>query len=130
MAASKAIGAAFAALAGQAAAGRLVFAVARDRRLPRALSKTDSGVPRAAPLCAAVITLVAAMWAARRDDGLDRLVSVVDIGALTAFTLPHASVVGWFAVRRRGARGVVAACPGPRDRGRGHRCRDRGGVRG
>ncbi|WP_327431378.1 APC family permease [Streptomyces sp. NBC_01236] len=105
VAVSKAIGAAFAALAGQAAAGRLVFAMARDRRLPRALARTDSGVPRAALLCAAVITLVAAVWAARRDDGLDKLVSVVDIGALTAFTLLHASVVGWFAVRRRG--GVV-----------------------
>ncbi|MFJ4830257.1 APC family permease [Streptomyces sp. NPDC088747] len=99
---SKAIGAAFAALAGQAAAGRLVFAMARGRRLPKVLSKTDAGVPRAALLCAAVITLVAAVWAARRDDGLDRLVSVVNIGALTAFTLLHASVVGWFAVRRRG----------------------------
>lgn len=28
--------------------------------------------------------------------------SVADIGALTAFTLLHASVVAWFAVRRRG----------------------------
>ncbi|CAM5300684.1 Putrescine importer PuuP OS=Streptomyces lavendulae subsp. lavendulae OX=58340 GN=puuP2 PE=4 SV=1 [Streptomyces lavendulae subsp. lavendulae] len=46
------------------------------------------------------MTLVAAVWAARRDDGLDHLVSVVDIGALTAFTLLHASVVGWFVVRR------------------------------
>ncbi|ANS67663.1 amino acid permease [Streptomyces lincolnensis] len=102
VAVSKAIGAAFAALAGQAAAGRLLFAMGRDRRLPRALSKTDSGVPRIALLCAAVITLVAAVWAARRDDGMDHLVSVVDIGALTAFTLLHASVVTWFAVRRRG----------------------------
>ncbi|MEU9285287.1 APC family permease [Streptomyces sp. NPDC048275] len=102
VAASKAIGAAFAALAGQAAAGRLVFAMARDRRLPRALSTTDSGVPRAALLCAAVITLIAAVWAARRDDGLDHLVSVVNVGALTAFTLLHASVVGWFVVCRRG----------------------------
>ncbi|MGQ4351206.1 APC family permease [Streptomyces sp. SAS_275] len=101
VAVSKAIGAAFAALAGQAAAGRLLYAMARDRRLPRALARTDSGVPRAALGCAAVITLVAAVWAARRDDGLDKLVSVVDIGALTAFTLLHASVVGWFAVRRR-----------------------------
>ncbi|MFJ4468948.1 APC family permease [Streptomyces sp. NPDC089424] len=102
VAASKALGAAFAALAGQAAAGRLLFAMARERRLPRALARTDSGVPRAALLCAAVITMVAAVWAARRADGLDHLVSVVDVGALTAFTLLHASVVGWFAVRRRG----------------------------
>ncbi|MFI0230391.1 APC family permease [Streptomyces sp. NPDC017086] len=97
VAASKAVGAAFAALAGQAAAGRLLFAMGRDRRLPRALSRTDGGVPRVALLCAALVTLVAAGWAARRDDGLDRLVSVVDIGALTAFTLLHASVVGYFA---------------------------------
>ncbi|MGX2994769.1 APC family permease [Streptomyces sp. JNUCC 64] len=102
VAASKAIGAAFAALAGQAAAGRLLFAMARDRRLPRALARTGDGTPRVALLVAAVITLVAAVWAARRADGLDHLVSVVDVGALTAFTLLHASVVGWFVVRRRG----------------------------
>ncbi|MEV4945118.1 APC family permease [Streptomyces sp. NPDC053755] len=100
VAVSKAIGAAFAALAGQAAGGRLLFAMGRDRRLPRALARTDSGVPRVALLVAATVTMVAAVWAARRDDGLDHLVSVVDIGALTAFVLLHASVVGWFAVRR------------------------------
>ncbi|MEU9092999.1 APC family permease [Streptomyces sp. NPDC048428] len=102
VAVSKAIGAAFAALAGQAAAGRLLFAMARERRLPTLLSKVDpsSGVPRIAILIAAVVTMVAAVWAARRDDGLDHLVSVVDVGALTAFILLHASVVGWFAVRR------------------------------
>ncbi|MFF2022422.1 APC family permease [Streptomyces sp. NPDC058171] len=102
VAVSKAIGAAFAALAGQAAAGRLLFAMARDRRLPRVLSRTGDGTPRVALVVAAVITLVAAVWAARRDDGLDHLVSVVDVGALTAFTLLHASVVGWFVVQRRG----------------------------
>ncbi|MFD7181908.1 APC family permease [Streptomyces sp. NPDC059904] len=102
VAVSKAIGAAFAALAGQAAAGRLLFAMARERRLPKALARTDSGVPRVALLCAAAVTLVAAVWAARRNDGLDHLVSVVDIGALTAFVLLHASVVGWFVVRRGG----------------------------
>lgn len=100
VAVSKAIGAAFAALAGQAAAGRLLFAMARDRRLPRLLARTDSGVPRVALLFAATVTMVAAVWAAQRDDGLDHLVSVVDVGALTAFVLLHASVVGWFAVRR------------------------------
>ncbi|KOU24087.1 amino acid permease [Streptomyces sp. WM6372] len=100
VAASKAIGAAFAALAGQAAAGRLVFAMARERRLPGALARTSDGTPRPALLTAATITLVAAVWAARRDDGLDQLVSVVDVGALVAFTLLHASVVGWFVVQR------------------------------
>ncbi|MEW2491699.1 APC family permease [Streptomyces sp. NPDC048411] len=102
VAVSKAIGAAFAALAGQAAAGRLLFAMARERRLPTLLARVDprSGVPRTAVLIAAGVTLVAAVWAARRADGLDRLVSVVDIGALTAFVLLHASVIGWFAVRR------------------------------
>ncbi|TRV79396.1 APC family permease [Streptomyces sp. 130] len=102
VAVSKAVGAAFAALAGQAAAGRLLFAMARERRLPGLLARVDprSGVPRTAILIAAVVTLVAAVWAARRDDGLDHLVSIVDIGALTAFVLLHASVVGWFVVRR------------------------------
>lgn len=100
IAVSKAIGAAFAALAAQAAAGRLLFAMARDRRLPRGLARTNAGVPRVALLSAAVVTLIAAVWAARRPNGLDHLVSVVDIGALTAFVLLHASVVGWFVVRR------------------------------
>lgn len=97
---SKAIGAAFAALAAQAAAGRLLFAMGRDRRLPHILSRTDAGVPRVALLLAAAVTMAAAVWAARLDNGLDQLVSVVDIGALTAFVLLHASVVGWFVVRR------------------------------
>ncbi|MGW2268040.1 APC family permease [Streptomyces koyangensis] len=108
VAVSKAVGAAFAALAGQAAAGRLLFAMARERRLPKALSRTDSGVPRVALLSAAVVTMVAAVWAADEAEGLDHLVSVVDIGALTAFTLLHASVVGWFVVRRGGEGGRVS----------------------
>ncbi|MGW7575288.1 APC family permease [Streptomyces sp. NPDC054765] len=108
VAASKAVGAAFAALAGQAAAGRLLFAMARDRRLPGAMSKVDagSGVPRRALLGAALVTLVAAVWAARRDDGLDQLSSVVNVGALTAFGLLHASVIGWFWFRVRDAAGA------------------------
>ncbi|MFG2491598.1 APC family permease [Streptomyces caniferus] len=111
VAVSKAVGAAFAALAGQAAAGRLLFAMARDRRLPGAMSKVDtgSGVPRRALLGAALVTLVAAVWAARRDDGLDQLSSVVNVGALTAFGLLHASVIGWFWIR-----GTAAARSVPR----------------
>lgn len=44
VAVSKAIGAAFAALAGQAAGARLLFAMGRDRRLPHLLARTDGGV--------------------------------------------------------------------------------------
>ncbi|MFD0400891.1 APC family permease [Kitasatospora sp. NPDC127121] len=101
VAASKAIGAAFAALAGQAAAGRLVYAMGREGRLPRVLGTVDpaTAVPRRALLAAAVITMAAAVWAANRDDGLDQLTSVVNVGALTAFALLHASVIGWYTVR-------------------------------
>ncbi|MFE7593028.1 APC family permease [Kitasatospora sp. NPDC057512] len=117
VAASKAIGAAFAALAGQAAAGRLVFAMGREGRLPRLLGSVDPGsaVPRRALLAAAVITMAAAVWAADRDDGLDQLTSVVNVGALTAFALLHASVIGWYAVRhgsRRWFRHVVVPALG------------------
>ncbi|MEU5540866.1 APC family permease [Streptomyces sioyaensis] len=108
VAVSKAIGAAFAALAGQAAAGRLLFAMARDRRLPGAMAKvaTGSGVPRRALLGAALVTLVAAVGAARRDDGLAELSSIVSVGALTAFGLLHASVISWFRFRARERAGV------------------------
>ncbi len=41
VASSKAVGAAFAALAGQAAAGRLLFAMGREGRLPRALGQVE-----------------------------------------------------------------------------------------
>ncbi|MFI9327262.1 APC family permease [Kitasatospora sp. NPDC052868] len=101
VAAGKAIGAAFAALAGQAAAGRLVYAMARDGRLPRLLGTVDpaTSVPRRALLVAAVITMGAAVWAADRDDGLDQLTSVVNMGALSAFALLQASVIGWYVVK-------------------------------
>jgi len=71
----------------------------------KALATVDErhGVPRVSLLTAAALTLVVSVWAARRDDGLDVLVSVVDVGALAAFTLLHASVVGYFVVRRKGA---------------------------
>ncbi|MDJ1134656.1 APC family permease [Streptomyces iconiensis] len=102
VAVSKAIGAAFAALAGQAAASRLLFAMARDGRLPRVLGRTSphTKVPSRALLVSAVLTLCAAVWAARAADGLDRLVSIVDMGALTAFGMLHLSVVGYYGLRR------------------------------
>ncbi|WP_327392830.1 APC family permease [Streptomyces sp. NBC_01186] len=102
VAVSKAIGAAFAALAGQAAASRLLFAMARDGRLPRVLGVVSprTGVPWRALLLSAVLTMGAAVWAARAAEGLDRLVSIVDIGALFAFGMLHLSVMGYYGLRR------------------------------
>jgi amino acid transporter len=104
LAVTKAIGPAFAAMTGQAAAARLLFGMAREGRLPKALAAVDPrrGVPRVSLLTAAALTLVVSVWAARRDDGLDVLVSIVNVGALAAFTLLHASVVGYFVIRRKG----------------------------
>jgi amino acid transporter len=109
LAVTKAIGPTFAAMSGQAAAARLLFGMARDGRLGRALATVDErhGVPRVSLLTAAALTLVVSVWAARRDDGLDVLVSIVDVGALAAFTLLHCSVVGYFVVRRKGAARIV-----------------------
>jgi amino acid transporter len=103
LATTKAIGPAFAAMTAQAAAARLLFGMAREGRLPRALARIDQarGVPLVALLTAGTLTLIVAVWAARRSDGLDVLVSIVDVGALAAFTLLHASVIGYFVWRRR-----------------------------
>ena len=97
----KGIGPAFTAMASVAAASRLIYGMARDRGLPRALASVDerSHVPRTALLTTAAVSLVVSVWAARRHDGLDVLVSVVNMGALAAFTLLHVSVIGYFVVR-------------------------------
>lgn len=99
----KAIGPAFSAMVAQAAVGRLLYSMARESRLPRQLASIDSRTktPWTAILVSAVLTLVIAVWAAGRDDGLDILVSIVDVGALAAFTLLHLSVIGYFRGRHR-----------------------------
>jgi amino acid transporter len=112
LAATKAVGPAFAAMTAQAAAARLLFGMARDGHLPRALANVDAlhGVPRAALMTTGAFTLLVSVWAARRSDGLDVLVSIVDIGALAAFTLLHASVIGFFVFKAdRRATTLVAA---------------------
>jgi amino acid transporter len=103
LAVTKAIGPAFAAMTAQAAAARLLFGMARAGRLPRVLAHIDRtrGVPLTALFTAGTLTLIVAVWAARRSDGLDVLVSIVDLGALSAFTLLHASVVGYFVWKKR-----------------------------
>jgi amino acid transporter len=99
----KGIGPAFSAMSAVAAASRLMYGMARDHGLPGKLGTVDPRhrVPRAALLTTAGVAAVVSLWAAWRSDGLDVLVSIVNMGALAAFTLLHASVIGLFVVRRR-----------------------------
>ena len=105
LAVTKAIGPAFAAMTGQAAAARLLFGMARDGRLPRVLAgvNVERGVPTAALGAAAALTLCVAVWAALRPDGLEVIVSIVNVGALVAFAMLHASVFAYYVVRERAA---------------------------
>jgi amino acid transporter len=103
LAVAKALGASFSAMVGQAAAARILMDMGRNRRLPAALASVNArtGVPLVGILVAAIGNVAVAIWAATRDDGLDVLVSIVDVGALVAFVLLHASVVGYFWVKAK-----------------------------
>jgi hypothetical protein len=49
---------------------------------------------------AAALTLLVAVWAALRSDGLEAIVSIVNVGALVAFAMLHASVFAYCVIRR------------------------------
>lgn len=107
--AMKAAGPVFSALVAQAAVSRLMYGMARDGQLPRALGRVNprTRTPAVAVLVAAVVTLLIAVAAALRPDGLDVLSSLVTVGALTGFLFLHASVVGYFVVGRRTSQKVL-----------------------
>ncbi len=100
---TKAVGAAFAAMVGQAAASRLLFSMGRDKRLPSFLAKVGqhNGVPTIAILFTAAFNLCLATLAANHSKGLATLVSFVDIGALCAFIMLHVSVIGYFRFKQK-----------------------------
>ncbi|WP_392562912.1 APC family permease [Orbus sturtevantii] len=105
----KAVGAAFAAMVGQAAASRLLFSMGRDKRLPVILSKVGekTGVPIVAIWFAAIFNLCLAAIAASYAKGLPTLVSFVDVGALTAFIMLHVAVIGYFKLQQKRS-GIVS----------------------
>lgn len=104
LALAKGVGAMFSALVGQAAASRVLLDMGRSGALPRILSRVSArtGAPLVGTLVAAAGNVAVSLWAASRADGLDQVVSIVDVGALVGFVLVHVSVIGWFVVRRRG----------------------------
>src|SRR6202035_95981 len=88
------------ALAAQAAVSRILFAMARDGKLPAILAKVHPRykTPYVSTLAVAVVSLLVGLLFADRVDDLSR---IVNFGALTGFLLLHLSVINHYLIRRR-----------------------------
>ncbi|HVC02033.1 MAG TPA: APC family permease [Steroidobacteraceae bacterium] len=80
------------AMAAQAAVSRILFAMARDGKLPRVLARVHPKyrTPYVSTIAVALVSLVVGLSFARRIDDLSR---VVNFGALSGFMLLHLSVI-------------------------------------
>src|SRR5258708_6261680 len=91
------------AMAAQAAVSRLLFAMARDGKLPAVLAKVHPRykTPYVSTLAVAFVSLlVGLLFSSRMED----LASIVNFGALTSFLLLHLSVVNHFFIRQGSGR--------------------------
>jgi amino acid transporter len=97
------------ALVAQAATSRLLFAMARDRQLPRFLSKISAKhqVPVNATFVVAVISLVLGIYLTILPDGLVAISALVNFGALTAFLVLNVAVIWWFVFKLKSRRWFV-----------------------
>ncbi|GAA2894758.1 APC family permease [Nonomuraea rubra] len=90
-------------LVAQAATSRLLFAMGRDRQLPRFLAVVDPKhkVPVNATLAVAAISLILGVYMSTRENGIGELASLVNFGAMSAFLLLHIAVVVHYLIRQR-----------------------------
>jgi amino acid transporter len=88
------------AMAAQAAVSRILFAMARDGKLPAVLAKVHPRykTPHVSTLAVAAVSLLVGLFFANHLDDLSR---VVNFGALTGFVLLHLSVVNHYFFRQR-----------------------------
>jgi amino acid transporter len=88
------------AMAAQAATSRILFAMARDGKLPKVLAKVHPRfqTPYISTLAVALISLLVGLLFSDRVDDLTR---IVNFGALTAFLLLHLAVINYYLIRRR-----------------------------
>jgi amino acid transporter len=84
----------------QVGVARVVFAMGRDRQLPRILARVHPRyhTPYMGMLVTAVLSLGVALYMKNR---LDDLASIVNFGALSGFLFLHVSVLAYFCVKRR-----------------------------
>ena len=88
------------AMAAQAAVSRILFAMARDGKLPRVLARVHPRykTPHVSTLAVAVVSLLVGLFFTNHLDDLSR---IVNFGALTGFVLLHMSVVNHYFFRQR-----------------------------
>ncbi|NNM60894.1 MAG: APC family permease [Steroidobacteraceae bacterium] len=88
------------AMAAQAAVARVLFAMARDRKLPAVLAAVHPRfkTPYVSTLLVAAVSLLVGLFFVHRIDDLSR---VVNFGALTSFALLHVAVAYHYIVRGR-----------------------------
>ncbi|HMD73185.1 MAG TPA: amino acid permease, partial [Steroidobacteraceae bacterium] len=88
------------AMAAQAAVARILFAMARDGKLPAILGKIHARykTPYVSTLLVAVISLLVGLFFGSRIDDLSR---IVNFGALSSFVLLHLSVINHYYIRER-----------------------------
>jgi amino acid transporter len=86
----------------QVGVARVVFAMGRDRQLPRILARVHPRyhTPYVGMLATAALSLAAALYMKNR---LDDLASIVNFGALSGFLFLHISVLAYFGIKRRSA---------------------------
>jgi amino acid transporter len=97
----------------QVGVARVVFAMGRDRQLPRVLARVHPRyrTPYVGMLVTAALSLAVALYMKNR---LDDLASIVNFGALSGFLFLHVSVLAYFTVKRRSMQwirhGLVPVC--------------------
>ena len=91
------------AMAAQAAVSRVLFAMARDGKLPSVLAKIHPRyqTPYISTLAVAVVSLFVGLLFAQRIDDLSR---IVNFGALSGFIMLHLSVINHHFIRERSGR--------------------------
>jgi amino acid transporter len=88
------------ALVAQTAVARILFAMARDGKLPSVLAKIHPHykTPYVSTLAVAGVSLMVGLFFSERADDLSR---IVNFGALTSFLFLHLSVINHYFVRQR-----------------------------
>ena len=88
------------AMAAQSAVARILFAMARDGKLPAVLAKVHPRfmTPYVSTLAVAAVSLLVGLFF---EDRLDDLTRVVNFGALSGFVILHFSVINHYLIRER-----------------------------